>query len=246
MSTVNTSTGFSPFQLHIGRNLRLIPPLFSAKATALADDLGAPAVEAAKLIEQIELDSLEACDNLLLAKTQQAEQANKHHLQEDVYSVGDLVMLSTFNREREYLQCNNKRVGKFLVRYDGPYHILRAFPESSVYTLDLPESMRIFPTFHASLLKRYMSNDPTLFPSRQLPQPGPIVGIDGDVEWEVESLMDKRKRGRGHQYLVRWHGWGPGADFWIPASVAEELAAFNTWLIKHPEDVQNSLKSGRV
>ena len=34
-----------------------------------------------------------------------------------------------------------------MVHYDGPYKILRAFPDSSVYTLDLPPSMQIFPMF---------------------------------------------------------------------------------------------------
>ena len=34
MNTVNTSTGFSPFQLKTGRSLRIIPPLTNATATA--------------------------------------------------------------------------------------------------------------------------------------------------------------------------------------------------------------------
>ncbi len=123
-----------------------------------------------------------------------------------------------------------------MVRFDGPFKILHAYPESSVYTLDLPDSMRIFPTFHSSLLKPFVPNDSTLFPSRERPRPGLIVTSEGTEEWVVEKLLDKRKRGRGYQYLVRWQGWGPEADEWIPASVAQELAAYDEWLLENPED----------
>lgn len=229
MNTVNASTGYSPFQLHIGRNPRLIPPLTTPTNTDEAT------LDAKSLLAQINADVADAKDSILLARTQQAEQANKHRSPEIVYSEGNLVMLSTFNRRREYVHSGDNRVGKFIVRYDGPYKILRAHPEASVYTLDLPDTMRIFPTFHASLLKPYIANDSSQFPSRRLPEPGPIVTADGVEEWEVEELLDKRRRGRGYQYLVRWKGYGPGAGSWIPAHTAEELAAYDHWLELHPD-----------
>ncbi|KAI9059968.1 hypothetical protein FKP32DRAFT_1528892, partial [Trametes sanguinea] len=52
---------------------------------------------------------------------------------------------------------------KFMVQYNGPYRILHAHPEASIYTLNLPDSMRISPTFHASLLKWFVPNGDELF-----------------------------------------------------------------------------------
>ena len=99
MNTVNKSTGFSPFQLHMGRSLRLIPPIAPSARTQAAPG---PGVDALRLIEQIDTDMAEAKDNLMLAKVFQADQANRKHGAEDAYKVNDLVMLSTANRRKEY------------------------------------------------------------------------------------------------------------------------------------------------
>ena len=127
-------------------------------------------------------------------------------------------------------------MAKFMVRYDGPFKITKAHPEFSSYTLRLPDTLRIFPTFHVSLLKPYKRNDGSLFPGREHPQPGPIVNEDGQEVWTVEKIVDKKKWGRGYRYLVRWEGYGQEADSWLPASEVEDLAAFDQWLkINDPE-----------
>jgi hypothetical protein len=74
MNTVNISTGFSPFQLHMERAPRLIPPLISNE-TPIPDEMNHSA--AVELIERIERDVSEAQDNLLAAKISQAEFANQ-------------------------------------------------------------------------------------------------------------------------------------------------------------------------
>ncbi|EPQ50046.1 hypothetical protein GLOTRDRAFT_21152, partial [Gloeophyllum trabeum ATCC 11539] len=79
---------------------------------------------------------------------------------------------------------------KFMPRFDGPYRVTDAFPERSVYTLDLPNTPNIFPEFHAKHLVPYHANDPQLFPGRELPRPGPIVTPNGEEEWTVERIID--------------------------------------------------------
>ena len=99
MNMVNKSTGFSPFQLHMGRSLRLILPIALLAWTQAAPG---PGVDALRLIEQIDVDVAEAKDNLMLAKVFQADQVNRKRGAEDAYKVNDLVMLSTANRRKEY------------------------------------------------------------------------------------------------------------------------------------------------
>ena len=226
MNTVNASTGFSPFQLLMGMSPHVIPPLTSQDIA----QVGPSATDTAEVIRAIETNVMEAQDNLLLAKVHQALMANVHRGAEIEYAVGDRVLLSTFHRRRDYMQRGDHRVAKFMVRWDGPYDVIHAYPETSVYTLDLPPSMAIFPTFHGSLLKRYVPNDGDLFPSREHARPGPIVTADGEEEFEVDSIINRRRRGRGWQYLVRWKGYGPGADTWLPGAAVDDLKALDEYL----------------
>lgn len=236
MNTVNASTGFAPFQLHLGRRPRVLPPLWNTLTSAAVEKFGDDATRAATLLKQMETDTMEASDNLVLAKLKQAEQANKNRGEERAYSVGDKVLLSTLHRRRDYMQRGDHRVAKFMVRFDGPYTITAAYPTSSTYTLDLPAEKRIYPTFHSSLLRPYVPNDPAKFPGRDPPQPGPVVTVDGQDEWMVEKLVDRKRCGRGWRFLVRWVGYGPESDSWIPGSEALELSAYDDWLKENDPD----------
>jgi hypothetical protein len=105
-----------------------------------------------QIISQINLDVEEAKDNLLQAKIFQAHYANKHRAPELEYAIGDKVMLSTLHRRNEYKKKGEKHVAKFFPRYDGPYLVVDKHPEASMYTLELPNSPNVFPTYHASEL----------------------------------------------------------------------------------------------
>ena len=41
--------------------------------------------------------------------------------------------------------------------------------------------------------------------------------------------MDERTRGRGKQYLVRWIGYGPESDLWLPRSELLGTQALENW-----------------
>jgi len=226
MNTVNTSTGFSGFQLHLGRSPRLIPPIVP---TNLPDNLRSAASNAEDVASLIQTDVMEAQDNLLQAKIFQEHYANSNRGEEFVYQVNDEVMLSTFNRRRDFRKKGEKRSAKFFPRWDGPYKIIKSHPESSSYTLELPAGRGEFPTYYASELKLHVPNDPALFPSREHARPGPVLTPDGLQEHEIDRILDSRPRGRGYQFLVRWKGFGPEDDEWLRAGLLEDCEALDVW-----------------
>ncbi|KAG1792511.1 uncharacterized protein HD556DRAFT_1220599, partial [Suillus plorans] len=110
MSSVNASTGFTLFQLHLRRVPRTIPPVSNSTDTTTGeglDDKGA-----CELILRLENNMMEAQDNLLAAKAAQATQVNTHRALELGLKAGDKVMLSTKHRRRDYIMKGDKHVAK--------------------------------------------------------------------------------------------------------------------------------------
>jgi len=208
MNTVNAYTDYTPFQLRFGRSLRIIPPIIPVSLADLAPSL-TDAAAAQHVISQLKTDVNDAKDNLLEAKVSQAYYVNERRGTEEIYVIGDKVMLSTLHRRQEYKKKGEHRVAKFFPRYDGPYVIIDAHPATSSYTLELLNSLNIFPTFHASELKHFFENDATLFPSQESLKPGPILTSDGLEEFQVQEIIDSHWQGRGYQFLVQWTGYGP-------------------------------------
>jgi hypothetical protein len=187
------------------------------------------------VLKRLENDINEAKDNLANAKVAQAFYANQTRGPEPNFRVGDKVKLSTFHRRAEYKKKGEHRVAKFMPRWEV-YKIVKAHPEFSTYTLDLPVSSKIDPTFHVSELAPYRENDNEKYPGRKFARPGPIINEDGDEEYEVEEIIDSRRRGRGWSYLVRWKGYGPEDDCWVARSLLEDCEALDVWDNEHPED----------
>jgi hypothetical protein len=81
-----------------------------------------------------------------------------------------------------------------------------------------------------SLLKAYRE-DP-IHPSPP-PPPDPIVTADGEEEYFVEELLRHRVRRIGRrnrvEFLVRWTGYGPDADEWLPLAEVEETEAYDRY-----------------
>ena len=151
MNAINISTGFSPFQLRMGRSPRLIPPLMPHVPTIPPDD-SQESLAAWALIEHLQLDVVEAKDILLAAKTAQAKFTNHHCADEDIFHADNRVMLSTEHQHREYIQAKSSCVAKFMPHFDGPFNVTNANLSKSTYTLDLPNEPNHFPTFHSLLL----------------------------------------------------------------------------------------------
>jgi hypothetical protein len=194
MNSVNASVGFSNFQIRLGRSPHLIPPIVPPNIeTPTSNDKDI--LRAKDLIDNLNIDIAEAKDNLLEAKIFQAHYTNQKRSPEIPFQIGDKVMLSTYTITRN----SRGRARSGLLK-------------TTNYTLDLPNSPNTYPTYHASELKPYLSNDADLFPSCELNQPQPILTPDGLEEYFVQEIIDSHRRGKGWQYLVRWTGYGPEHD----------------------------------
>jgi hypothetical protein len=97
--------------------------------------------------------------------------------------------------------------------------------------LVLPKTMaRLHPVFHVSLLKPHVED-----PIHPAPTPpDPILNDEGEEEFYVEEIVGHRVRkyGRGQPRLelcVRWKGYGPNEDQFLPFSEVEETEAYDRY-----------------
>jgi hypothetical protein len=164
MNLINASTGFSNFQIRLGRSPRIIPPLIPRDLSSVPSQEN-ETLHAEKLVTDLQTDVNEAKDNLLKAKVFQTFHTNQNRSPDIPFKTGDKVMLLTLHCRQEFKKKGEKQAAKFFPRYDGPYDIIDIHPETSNYTLELPNAPNTYPTYHASELKVFLPNDPTLFPS---------------------------------------------------------------------------------
>ena len=93
----------------------------------------------------------------------------------------------------------------------GPFTII-AQPGTHSFTLRLPNTMKsVHPIFHISQIK--LSHPSTIL--NRVQPPLPPIEVDGEVEYEVEEILDSKiDRRRCHcqlLYLVHWAGYA-GTD----------------------------------
>ena len=87
------------------------------------------------------------------------------------------------------------------------------------------------------LLKRYVPNDPLLFPNREPSRPRPIVTKDGTEEWYIDKIVDACRRGRGVQYLIWYEGYGKEHNEWHPGSEMTKTEALDRWEEENGTDI---------
>ncbi|MBX9718871.1 MAG: chromo domain-containing protein [Microbacteriaceae bacterium] len=92
-------------------------------------------------------------------------------------------------------------------KYSGPFQIIKRISPTAV-RLSLPNSWKIHPTFHVSLVKMYVPSDETPKP------PAPIV-VDSEEHWEIEKIIATRRFRNKTQYLVKWLGFADHDNSWL-------------------------------
>jgi len=121
------------------------------------------------------------------------------------YKVRDMVLLST--RDLKW-QMTGRRTDKLTKRFVGPYRV-KGIISLNTIKLELSSSVRIHPIVNISRICRYRDQV-----KGQKVTPPPPVEIQGEMEYEVEKILSKRKRYRKVEYLVRWKGYTAEEDTW--------------------------------
>jgi len=123
-------------------------------------------------------------------RMEMTRQANKKRRMPPEYKIGDLVKIhhSGIKRYSQY----SKLEPVFL----GPYPISAMYPDTDNYMLECP----LVPSGHlkvyASLLAPWHQNNDTKFPSRSLPDPGPVKFDSLCDKWAFERLVKYEKNKR--------------------------------------------------
>jgi hypothetical protein len=185
-------------------------------------------ISAREVITQVAQDVVDAKDNLMVAKISQSYHANKNRRDDLEYDIGNSVMLSTLHRRREHKLKGEKRVAKFMPRFNGPYLIIDVHKKASEVTLNIPTQPNAYLSFHTSLVKPFTANDAAKYLSQTLAEPGPIM-VDGVEEYTVSKIITHRKIGCGYQFRVQFEGWGPEHERWIAGRELEDNEALDIY-----------------
>jgi len=192
---VQTSTKVSPFKANNGRDPRMG---FELRKKGKFK-------EANKFVERMQEIQGEA--KVALSKVQEdiKKYADRHRGEVEEYRVGDLVLLST--KDLKY-QMVGRRMEKLTERFVGPYRV-KSIVSTNVIELELPSTIRIHLVVNVSRVQRYTSQ--VEGQKKEMPQP---MVIEGEEEWEVEKIMNKRQVRGKDKYLVRWKGCTAEEDTW--------------------------------
>lgn len=222
----HSTTGLSPFFAMYGYNPQTV---FDVE-----DNITKERVPAAKeRIERLYKAREKLEERWQKAATSQAVQYNKKH-QAMLFNKGDLVLISTKNLK---LKTPSRKMSQ---RYMGPFRIAEPIG-TQAYRIHLPSQLRIHNVFHVSLLEKYTERvepgeEPALLPLPEI--------VDGEEEWELEEILDKRKVKGNAWYLVKWVGYSDDYNQWLPAedlNNAKELR--DAYEVKHNSSQRRSARN---
>jgi len=221
--SIAETTKFVPFELNRGYMPSMLKKIWS-------DDIIPKGI---KSFAEAALQNLvDVHDAIIEACVFQMSCVNAHRRTEPEIVEGSLVYLSTKN-----LNLLKGRARKLCLKFVGPWKVLRVWPDTSTYKLDLPTALRehrIDPIFHISLLRPYNVSNDTLFPNRIQTEPYNFRAED-DQEWFVDEIIGHRWDGRELDLEVRW---SQGDTTWEPLSNCWDLAALDRYMelqgVRHP------------
>jgi len=190
-TTYHSSTGKTPFEVVYGRAVPLLTRFLpgETKVEAVRREL----LDRDECLRQLK-------HHLNRARTRMKSQAD-HHRTDREFAVGDWVFLKLCPHVQQSVEVRINP--KLAPRYYGPYQIVEIIGLVA-YKLKLPETARIYPVFHCSLLKKAIGNYEA--------ETKLTTGLDGDSGniWEPVDVLATRTATKAvesvTQFLIHWKG----------------------------------------
>ena len=189
----NASTGKSPFETLWGSN-----PWKGEATTRISSNESA---------DKFHQKMQEVRENVKLSLDQAAEHMKISHdrkITPKNLKVGQKVWLEGSNLK------TTRPTAKLSDRRHGPFLILEDLGRGA-YKLKLPETWKIHPVFHENLLTPYQAPG---FENQKKKSPAPPDLIEGEEEWEVETILDSRKHRKTIEYLIKWKDYPQEENTW--------------------------------
>jgi hypothetical protein len=221
---VSETTQVSPFFANSGQHPRMgFEPPTTIPRPAYQRPLALAANEFVQKMSDLQ-DLLR--EEMSWAQAVYENSANRTRSPAPAYRVGDLVMLDArhIKTARPAKKLDWKNLGPFPVqKVVSPYS----------YRLELPNTMKIWPVFHTSLLRPASTPEQAL--PGQIQAPPPPVIIEDEPEYYVERIENSRynKRRRRFEYLVRWTGYNEPT--WEPAEAVLENSALDDYHARYTD-----------
>ena len=105
-------------------------------------------------------------------------------------------------------QMKGRRTEKLIEQFVGPYKVKRVVLTNAI-ELELPNTIKIYLVVNVSRVWLYK---PQVEGQKVVP-PQPVV-IDGEEEYEVEKILNRRKIQGRNKFLVQQKGYIAEADIW--------------------------------
>ena len=193
-SSDNESIGMSPFKANYG---------YEPNLTVQQAQKDVPTAQ--KLAQDLEKIHTHLQQEWMFLQNRMKHYADKKRLEGPTLKEGDKVYL--LRRNIKTKRPSNKLDWKKI----GPFKIAKKISATN-YKLSLPQTMRIHPTFHISLLE----------PAPQNAKLETQIEVDNEQEYEVERILDDRTNQQEQEYLVKWKGYEHSENTWEPKSHLKE------------------------
>ena len=159
---------------------------------------------------------------------------------EEEYQIGDWVLVKLRPRKQFLAKDLTDTRGKLAKRFFGPFKVVERIGPVA-YRLQLPDTARIHPFFHCSLLKRFQGNPefPNIGEAIQLPnqfiQNQPLISPLAILSYRRASPPSS------WEVLVQWEGLSPDETSWEDwESLRQEYHLEDKVILQGPPDDSSS------
>ena len=192
---IHSATKVSPFKANYSQNPRIG---FEGRRKEKYKVAG-------RFMERIKRIQKEAKAALNKAQEEMKRFADRKQSKGEEYRVGDLVLLSTKDLK---WQMKGKRLKKLTKYFVGPYKV-KGIVLNNTIKLELPSSIKIYSVVNVSQVHLYKLQ----IEGQKKTLPKPVI-TEGEEEFKVEKILNKRVVREKKKFLVQWKGYMVEENTW--------------------------------